>query len=154
MNTPNSAPRASRGVSRLLIVAAAMALAPAAAHAQSGKWVGTISQLSIGGAADITVDPRNDKQSRAKITLRNLRGRGDQRIAWDIVSGLCTREGVPIAPQATFTQVQTSMDGSGTASANVPKLESGKEYYIRIFDPQSVASDATAYGCANLSEKP
>ena len=45
------------------------------------------------------------------------------------------------------------MDGGGTASANVPILESGKKYYVRVFDPQTAATDASAFGCANLSEK-
>lgn len=153
MNSPNSAPRVLRTASRFLALAAAIAVLPGIAQAQSGKWVGTIGQLStIGGAADITVEPRNDKQSRAKITFRN--GSRDRRIAWDIVAGNCREEGVPIAAQAAFTQVQTTMVGDGTASANVPKLESGKSYYVRVFDPQSQASDTNAFGCANLSEKP
>jgi hypothetical protein len=120
---------------------------------QSGKWVATISQLgSAGGAADITVDPRNDKQSRAKITFRNTRR--DMQLAWDIALGKCGDEGAPIAPQAAFTQVQTQLDGGGTATSNVPKLESGKNYYVRVFDPQRAATDASAFGCGNLSEKP
>jgi len=136
------------------MLAAAMAVVPSAASAQtSGKWLATISQIpTVGGSADLTVEPRNDKQSRAKITFRN--GGRDRRIAWDIVVGRCRDDGLAIAPQATFTQVQTQMDGSGTASANIPKLEPGKMYYVRVFDPQSPASDATAYACANLSEKP
>ena len=127
--------------------------APRAEPAQSGKWVGTISQLrTAGGAADITVEPRNERQSRVKIVFRNTRR--DMRLAWDIVAGNCGDEGAPIAPQAAFTQVQTQMDGSGTVTSNVPKLESGKLYYVRVFDPQTAPRDAQAFGCANLSEKP
>ena len=131
---------------------AAAVLLPLSATAQSGKWVATIGQLSKGGAADVAIEPRNDKQSKAKITLRNTKR--DMRLAWDIVVGNCRDEGIPIAPQAAFTQVQTQMDGGGTVSSNIPKLESGKAYYVRIFDPQQTATDASAFGCANLSEKP
>jgi hypothetical protein len=127
-------------------------VAPVAVQAQSGKWVATISQLgSAGGAADITVESRNEKQSRVKITFRNTRR--DMRLAWDVVSGNCREEGAPIAPAAAFNQVQTQMDGGGTASANVPKLQSGKSYYVRVYDPQTAPTDASAFGCGNLSEK-
>jgi hypothetical protein len=76
------------------------------------------------------------------------------RLAWDIVEGSCRDEGKPIAPQPTFGTIQVQLDGSGTATVNVPKLESGKRYYVRVFDPQTPATDASAYGCANISEKP
>lgn len=136
-----------------LSVSLVAVVAPRTAQAQSGKWVATIAQLrSAGGAADITVEPRNEKQSRVKITFRNTRR--DMRLAWDIVVGRCGDEGAPIAAQAAFTQVQTQMDGGGTVTSNVPKLESGKLYYVRVFDPQTPATDASAYGCGNLSEKP
>lgn len=134
-----------------LCVASAVMLS-STAMAQSGKWVATIAQLSIGGAADVSVDPRNEKQSRAKITFRNTRR--DMRLGWDIVVGNCRDEGAPIAPQAAFTPVQTQMDGGGAASSNVPKLESGKSYYVRVYDPQTAVTDASAFGCAILSEKP
>lgn len=120
---------------------------------QSGKWIATIGQLStVGGSADIAVDPRNEKQSRAKISFRN--SKRETRLAWDIVEGRCREEGTPIAPQAGFTIVQTMMDGTGSATANVPKLDSDKLYYVRVFDPQVAASDAAAFGCANLAQKP
>jgi len=126
---------------------------PGAEPAQGGKWVGTISQLrTAGGAADITIEPRNERQSRVKISFRDTRR--DMRLAWDIVVGNCGDEGAPIAPQAAFTQVQTQMDGSGTVTSNVPKLESGKLYYVRVYDPQTAPRDALAFGCGNLSEKP
>lgn len=134
-----------------IIAVAITLLLPLSLHAQSGKWVATIGQLTNGGAADISVDPRNDKQSKAKIILRNTKR--DMRLAWDIVSGRCRDEGVAVAPQAAFSQIQTQMDGGGTASSNVPKLESGKMYYVRVYDPQINATDASAFGCANLSEK-
>jgi hypothetical protein len=76
------------------------------------------------------------------------------RIAWDIVEGQCRDNGAPIAPQAAFTQIQSQMDGGGTASANVPRLVSGKAYYVRVFDPQVSPTDDNVWGCANLAEKP
>ena len=127
-------------------------VAPRPEPVQSGKWVATISSLgSAQGAADITVEPRNDKQSRVKITFRNTRR--DLPLAWDISIGRCGDDGAQIAPQAAFTKVQTQMDGGGTATSNVPKLESGKLYYVRVFDPQMAPRDAQAFGCGNLSEK-
>lgn len=144
---------AARKVVRVLTLAAALTALPGVVQAQSGKWIATISVLStVGGAADITVDPRNEKQSRAKISLRS--SKRETRIAWDIVVGRCRDEGPQITAQAAFTQIQTGMDGTGTSNANVPKLESGKNYYVRVFDPQTIAADATAYGCGNLVEKP
>jgi len=120
--------------------------------AQSGAWVATISQLPGGGGADVTVESRNDKQSRVKIVFRNIKR--DMAVAWDIAEGNCRDEGKPIAPQAAFGKIQIQMDGAGTGSANIPKLESGKRYYVRVFDPQTAPTDAKAYGCANISEKP
>jgi hypothetical protein len=130
----------------------AAGVAPSTAQAQSGKWVATITTLgSAGGAADITVEPRNERQSRVKITFRNTRR--DMRLAWDIAVGRCGDEGAPIAAQAAFTPVLTQMDGGGTVTSNVPKLESGKLYYVRVYDPQTAPRDAQAFGCGNLSEK-
>jgi hypothetical protein len=142
----------------MLVLAAVIAATPIALQAQdaakppSGKWVATLSNLSVGGAADVTIEPRNDKQSRARVAFRNLKK--EMRISWDIVAGNCRDEGRPIAAQAAFTNVQLQMDGSGTATANIPKLESGKPYYVRVFDPQTPPSDGAAFGCANLAEKP
>ncbi|HYW32938.1 MAG TPA: hypothetical protein VE869_15665 [Gemmatimonas sp.] len=133
----------------------ALCLAPVGiASAQSGKWVASVQQLKTGpGAADLSIDPRNDKQSRAKISFRNTQR--DMRIAWDIAPGRCGDNASGIASQATFTVVITQMDGSGSATANIPKLESGKLYYLRVFDPQSQPTDGVgSAGCANLSEKP
>jgi len=39
-------------------------------------------------------------------------------------------------------------------TSNIPKLVSGKRYYVRVFDPQTNATDGNAFGCANISEKP
>ncbi|PHX64808.1 MAG: hypothetical protein CK550_08060 [Gemmatimonadetes bacterium] len=136
----------------LFLAAATLNVGLLAASAQSGKWFATVSQLRNGGSADVTIDPRNDKQSRAKITFRN--GSRDMRIAWDIVAGNCNDQGAPIAPQAAFTQAQTQMDGGGSVTAVIPKLESGKRYYVRVFDPQVVPNDQNVWGCANISEKP
>lgn len=145
-----SALRPLLGLTAIALVAGAL---PRSLTAQSGKWVATVSQLNTaGGSADITVEPRGEKYSRVKVTFRNVKR--DMRIAWDIVNGQCRDQGAPIAPQATFTQAQTMMDGSGTTTANVPKLESGKLYYVRVFDPQSSPTDNNAWGCANLAEKP
>ena len=134
-------------------IGAVVLLSPAVVEAQSGKWVGTVNQIrSAGGSADFTIDPRNEKQSRVKVSVRNVNR--DMRIAWDIAEGQCRDNGAPIAPQAAFTQIQSQMDGGGTATANVPKLESGKKYYVRIFDPQISPTDENVWGCANISEKP
>lgn len=142
-----------RIVAPLSALVFAALLAPASASAQSGKWVGTVNQIrTAGGSADFTIDPRNEKQSRVKVSVRNVSR--DMRIAWDIVEGQCRDNGAPIAPQATFTQIQSQMDGGGTASANVPKLVSGKNYYVRVFDPQNAPTDDNVWGCANISEKP
>ena len=84
--------------------------------------------------------------------LRN--SKSNKSLAWDIAEGNCRDEGRPIAPQAVFTKIQTQMDGGATVTSNIPKLESGKRYYVRVFDPTDAASDATAYGCANISEQP
>ncbi|MCC6245798.1 MAG: hypothetical protein IT353_23400 [Gemmatimonadaceae bacterium] len=141
-----------RSLGALVFVMALSAL-PANASAQTGKWVATVSQIqTAGGSADITIEPRGEKLSRVKVSMRNIKR--DMRLAWDIVAGQCRDQGAPIAPQATFTQVQTMMDGSGTATANVPKLESGKQYYVRIFDPQTSPTDNNVWGCANIAEKP
>ena len=139
--------------SRRALLATAILLSPLAASAQSGKWVGTVGTLrSAGGSADITIEPRGEKQSRVRVTVRNVNR--DMRIAWDIVAGQCRDNGAPIAPQAAFTQLQSQMDGGGTATANVPKLTSGQPYYVRVFDPQVSPTDDNVWGCANLAEKP
>lgn len=142
--------------SRLALASSAALLCvfgPRMSEAQSGKWVATIPQFStIGGAADVTVDARNDKQSRAKIVFRNTKR--DMALAWDIALGNCRDEGAPVAPQAAFNPIQTQLDGGGTANGTIPKLESGKAYHVRVFDPQTAPTDTNAYGCANISEKP
>jgi hypothetical protein len=142
-----------RSVHVALFVTAAALITPTVASAQSGRWVGTVSTLrSAGGSVDITIEPRGDKQSRVRLTVRNVNR--DMRIAWDIVAGQCRDNGAPIAPQAAFTQLQSQMDGGGTAAANVPKLASGQPYYVRVFDPQLSPTDDNVWGCANLAEKP
>ncbi|MCC6318755.1 MAG: hypothetical protein IT361_13825 [Gemmatimonadaceae bacterium] len=135
-----------------MVALATLAASPFAVEAQSGKWVGTIAQMSGGGAADISVEPRGGDKSRARITFRNAKGA--IQLAWDIVAGSCRDEGAPVAPQPAFNQIQTQMDGGGSGTATIPKLESGKRYYVRVFDPQTAPTDAAAFGCANLSEKP
>jgi hypothetical protein len=135
-----------------LLTAAALSAGVVASPLQSGKWFATVNQLRNGGSVDLTVESRNDKQSRAKLSFRNVSR--DMRIAWDIVAGNCNDQGAPIAPQAAFTQAQTQMDGGGTTTAVIPKLESGKRYYVRVFDPQVAPTDQNVWGCANISEKP
>lgn len=142
-----------RPLAGALAVVAAITLPSEAAQAQSGKWVATVSQINVaGGAADIVIEPRGARNSRVRVTMRNVRR--DMRIAWDIVAGQCRDQGAPIASQAAFTQIQTMTDGSGTVTANVPKLESGKLYYVRIFDPQTSPTDDNVWACANIAEKP
>ena len=137
----------------LLVPAALFSFAlPGMASAQSGKWTGTVSQLSIRGSADITVEPRNEKQSKVKISFRNTAN--DRPLAWDIAEGRCGQEGASIASLATFRQVRTGLDGQGEATSNVPLLTPGKMYYVRVFDPGEQPRDSGALGCANLSEKP
>lgn len=155
MNTPsNSAPRLSRTTSRMLVLAAALAVLPGAAQAQSGKWVANILQIrSFQGNAELKIESRNDKQSKAKFEVRN--SKREQRMAWDIIAGRCNEDGVRIAPQAAFTAVQTGMDGGGIVNSNIPKLESGKLYYVRIYEAGGPSpTDANVLGCANLSELP
>ncbi|MEP6834223.1 MAG: hypothetical protein ABJB74_12555 [Gemmatimonas sp.] len=146
----------SRKVAKLLAVATAFAVLPVVAQAQvpaaSGKWVANISQLkSVGGSAELRVEPRSEKESRAKLMITN--SRKETRFWWDIVAGRCNDEGTRIAPQAKFTMLQGGMDGSAEISANIPKLESGKLYYVRVFEGGSPGTDASAYGCGNLAEK-
>ena len=136
----------------MVVLAAIVGMLPGVAHAQGGKWVGTISNMgTVGGAADITVEPRGDKESRVKISVRN--SKKEVRLGWDVVEGLCRQEGRQVAPQAKFLVIQNGMDGSGNGTANIPKLESGKTYYVRVFEAGTMATDADAYGCAAISEK-
>lgn len=134
-----------------LVGAASLVPSADAQTPPSGKWVATIPTLTNGGAADLTVEPKNDKQSRAKITFRN--GRSNVQLAWNIAAGNCRDDGPPVAAQAAFNPVQTQMDGGGSATGTFPKLESGKQYYVRVFSPQSLPTDASLFGCANMSEK-
>jgi hypothetical protein len=142
-----------RPIAAAAFLASAAALPRDVAAQSSGKWTGTIPTLgTVRGSADLEISSRNEKQSRVKISFRNTAR--EQRVAWDIVAGRCRDEGAPIAPLAAFQQVMTTMDGGGTVSVNLPKLEPGKLYYFRVYDPQTAPTDATAYGCANISEQP
>lgn len=159
MISPLSAPSTSRKIARLFTLAATFAVLPAVAQAQtpaSGKWVANITQIKAGsgapgGAAELRVEARNEKESRAKLMVRNTKA--ETRFWWDIVAGRCNDEGVRIAAQAKFTAIQAGMDGSGEISSNIPKLESGKLYYVRIYEGGKPATDQDAWGCANLAEK-
>ena len=119
----------------------------------SGKWAGSIISLStLRGAADIRVEPKGEKDSRAKLTVRSAPV--NRQLAWDIALGSCGEDGRPVAAGSTFRQLLTRNDGSGDAMATIPKLETGKRYYARVFDPGSTPSDLGGYGCTNLSEQP
>ena len=134
-----------------VVVAISPVVTAGAQTLPSGKWVATIPTLTNGGAADLTVELKGDKQSRARITFRN--GRSNVQLAWNIAAGNCRDDGPPVAAQAAFNPVQTQMDGGGSATGTFPKLESGKQYYVRVFSPQSLPTDASLFGCANMSEK-
>ncbi len=148
-----------RVVARAL-VALSCAL-PAVGHAQdapavvkaSGKWTATIAQLStLRGAADLRIEPKGDKESRARLSLRLVPI--NRQVAWDIVAGRCGDEGRPVAAGAAFRQILSRNDGSGEGMATIPALETGKPYYVRVFAPGEVPSDRAGYGCANISEVP
>lgn len=140
--------------SSLLLAPLSLAAQDSTAMAKpSGKWLANIAQLGeLRGAAEITVAPRNAKESRAKLSLRAVPI--NRQVAWDIVAGRCGDEGRPIAAAAAFRQVLSRNDGSGDGMANVPLLEPGKPYYVRVFAPGTVPEDRGGYGCANFSEVP
>lgn len=120
--------------------------------AGSGKWAGSIGQMSgIRGSADFRAEPKGKKDTRITLTVRNTPI--NRQIAWEVVSGSCGDDGRPVAAGAAFRQLLTRNDGGGDAMATVPKLESGKRYYARVFNPTDAASD-TGYGCTNLTEQP
>ena len=124
----------------------------AAAPKGSGKWSASIGSLTgIRGAADVRVEARNDKESRARLTVRSTPI--NRQIAWDIVAGSCGDDGRPVAAAAAFRRLLTRNDGGGDAMATFPRLESGKRYYVRVFDPQEPPADRSGFGCANLSEE-
>ncbi len=119
----------------------------------SGKWTATIAQLNVlRGAAELSVSPKGEKESRAKLSLRLVPI--NRQVGWDIVAGHCGDEGRPVSAAAAFRQILSRNDGSGEGMATVPTLESGKPYYVRVFSPGEVPSDRGGYGCANLSEIP
>ena len=126
---------------------------PAALAKPSGKWVATIAQLTeLRGAAELSVSPKGDKESRLKLSLRLVPI--NRQVSWDVVAGRCGDEGRPLAAAAAFRQILTRNDGSGEGMGTVPSLETGKPYYLRVFAPGVVPSDRGGYGCANLSEVP
>jgi hypothetical protein len=126
----------------------------AAKPAGSGKWQGAIPTLNGGvrGAADVAVQSQGDKESRVRVTVRNMPI--NRQVAWDVVAGSCGDEGRPVAAGAAFRMLLTRNDGSGDAMARVPRLEAGKRYYVRLFNPGEVPSDRAGLACANLSEVP
>lgn len=128
----------------------------AAAPTNSGKWSAIVNTLSgsggMRGTAEFRVEPRNEKESRAKLSVRSVPI--NRQLAWDIVAGSCNDEGKPVAAPAAFRVLLTRNDGGGDAMANIPKLESGKRYYARVYGQGDNVTDRTAYGCANLSETP
>jgi len=133
--------------------AALQAQDTATAGKPTGKWTATIAQLSVlRGAADISISPKNEKESRVKLSLRLVPI--NRQISWDIVGGACGDEGRPVAAAAAFRQILSRNDGSGEATATIPLLEAGKPYYVRVFSPGEVPRDRGGFGCANLSEVP
>ena len=143
------------------VVCAGALVFPAVVHAQdmapmakaSGKWTATIAQLNIlRGAADLSVAPKGDKESRARLSLRLVPI--NRQVSWDIVAGRCGDEGRPLAAAAAFRQILSRNDGSGEGMATIPALEAGKPYYVRVFAPGEVPADRAGFGCANLSEVP
>ncbi len=150
---PETVSSLMKPASRILILSAALSVLPSVMHAQTGKWTAVISQLSsVGGSADLSVEVKDEKQSKVKISIRSAKK--ETRLAWDIVEGRCRDDGTPIAPGASFRRLQTAMDGTAIATVSVPRLVSGKSYYFRVYDPQTVATDGAAYGCGNISELP
>jgi hypothetical protein len=124
----------------------------AAAPKGKGKWSGKfISLAGIRGTAEIRVENRGDKESRARLTVSSAPM--NRQLAWDIVAGSCGDEGRVIAPAAAFRVMLTRNDGSGDAMGTVPRLEAGKRYYARIFEQGQSPTDRNAYGCTNLSEE-
>lgn len=121
----------------------------------TGKWSASVTTLSgsnMHGAADLRVEARNDKESRARLSVRSVPI--NRQLAWDVVAGSCGDEGRPVAAAAAFRVLLTRNDGGGETLANVPKLASGQRYYVRVYAQGEAVTDRTAFGCANLSEVP
>lgn len=130
---------------------------PAAANpaTATGKWsasLNTLSGTNMRGSADVRIEARNEKESRARLSVRSVPI--NRQLAWDIVIGSCGDEGKPVAAAAAFRVLLTRNDGGGETMANVPKLVSGQRYYVRVYAQGEPATDRTAFGCANLSEGP
>ncbi len=143
----------SAGLYVLMAPAALRAQDGAAVAGKSGKWSATMSTLNgLRGAVDLRVEPQGGKDSRARLSIRNAPI--NRPLAWDVVAGSCGDEGRPVAAGAAFRQILTRNDGTGDATARIPKLEPGKRYYVRLFEPSQVPDDRTGFGCANLSEEP
>ncbi len=139
------------GIVALSMASTLQAQDAAAMAKPTGKWTANITQLGeLRGAAELSVQPRNDKESRARLSLRAVPI--NRQIAWDIVAGRCGDEGRPVAAAAAFRQILSRNDGSGDGMATIPLLEPGKLYYVRVFAPGSVPADRGGFGCANLSE--
>ncbi len=141
------------GISLLAVSTHVDAQDSAAVADKSGKWSATMSTLNgLRGAADLRVEPQGGKESRARLSIRNAPI--NRQLAWDIVAGSCGDEGRPVAAGAAFRQILTRNDGTGDGTARFPKLEPGKRYYVRLFEPSQVPGDRNGFGCANLSEEP
>jgi hypothetical protein len=136
------------------VMGLAACLAPPPAGAQSGKWVATIPMLTtVRGEAKLTVTALDEKQSRAVLAIRG--SQGEASLAWEIAEGRCGMNAPAIMPIAAFPKITTRLDGSGQANPKIQKLVSGKQYYLRVYSPMREAlTDASAFGCANLSEAP
>ena len=143
-----------RAYSILAVMGLVACATPLPAGAQSGKWVATIPMLTtVRGEAKLTVTSLDEKQSRAILAIHG--SQSEVSIAWEIAEGRCGMNAQAIMPVAAFPRITTRLDGSGQANPKIQKLVPGKQYYLRVYSPMREAlTDASAFGCANLSEAP
>ncbi len=118
----------------------------------SGKWSATLV-FTGRMAGELRVEKaKKDTESQARIELRN--GAINRQVAWDIAEGVCGDNAQPIAARAKFRQMLTSNDGSANVRVTIPRLQPGKRYYVRVFDPSESGDDRSGLSCVNLSEEP
>jgi hypothetical protein len=136
----------------LVAAIAFLAASPAASAQTSGKWSATLV-FSGRMAGDLRVEKgKKDDESQARLDIRN--GSINRQIAWDIAEGVCGDNAQSIAPRAKFRQMLTSNDGSASVRVTIPRLQPGKRYYVRVFDPGFQGEDRGGMSCVNLSEEP
>jgi hypothetical protein len=133
-------------------VATLSVASPAGAQEASGKWSATLV-FSGRMAGDLRVEKaKKDDESQARLEIRNAAI--NRQIAWDIAEGVCGDNSQSIAPRAKFRQMLTSNDGSANVRSTIPRLQPGKRYYVRVFDPGNAGDDRSGMSCVNLSEVP